>query len=181
MLATIDRDTALRELDIEHAAVRSLIATLSEEEMTRLDTIRYGLYWDQKLSFKDLLAHLITYEAYTIQAVKAWASGEEHFAIQAMQSESSSRAIHYGGIEERQGQTLAETLNEWELTQEQLMTVINNLSDEDWQQTAPYTTDEPTNLGGIIETILVAPPRPPYRHLPVHIPDSETYVQALRG
>ncbi len=180
MLATIERDIAIRELDIEHAAVRGLIDTLTETEMTRPNTIRYGLYPDQKLSFKDLLAHLITYEAYTIQAVQAWEKGEEHFAVGAMQSEGSSRAIHYGGIEERQGQTLAETLNEWELTQEKLMTVIRGLNDAQWKEKAPYTTDEPTDLGGIIETILVAPPRPPYRHLPVHIPDTKAYVKKMR-
>src|SRR4029078_758480 len=112
MLATLSRDTALEQLDIEHQAVRALIDTLTDEEMTRHDTIRYGLYSDQKLSFKDLLAHLITYEAYTLEAVDAWKRGEEYFAIEAMQHENTSRKIHYGGIEDRRGQTLAQTISE---------------------------------------------------------------------
>lgn len=181
MLSTIDRATAIRELDVEHAAVRSLIDRLTDAEKTRPDTIRYGLYWDQKLSFKDLLAHLITYEAYTIEAVEAWQRGEEHPVIEQMQTESGGRAIHYGGIESRAGQTLAQTLDEWERTQDQLMTVIRGLNDSQWTASAPYTTDEPTDLASIIEVILVAPPRPPYRHLPVHIPDTEAYIKALRG
>ena len=180
MLATLSRETALKELDIEHAAVRALIDTLSEEEQLRPNTIRYGLYPDQKLSFKDLLAHLITYEAYTLEAVDAWKQGEKHFAIEAMQSESSSRAIHYGGIEDRRSQSLAKTVDEWEQTQYALMSMIRNLSDADWKTAAPFSTTKPLDLGGVLEIILVAPPRPPYRHLPVHIPDAAAYIRSLR-
>jgi hypothetical protein len=181
MLATISRDTALKQLNIEHNAVRELINTLTDEEMTRPDTIEYGLYRDQQLSFKDLLAHLITYEAYAVEAVEAWQRREEHHAICAMQSESGGRRIHYGGIENRRGQSLEETLDEWEQTQSKLMATIRNLSDEDWRSTAPFSTPVPTDLGGVLEIILVAPPRPPYRHLPVHIPDTQAYVRALRA
>ncbi len=181
MLATLSQKTALEQLDIEHTAVRYLINTLTDEEKTRPDTIRYGLYPDQKLSFKDLLAHLITYEAFTLEAVDAWKRGEKHFAIEAMQSEDSSRKIHYGGIEDRRGQSLAQTLDEWDQTQSALMAMIRKLTNEDWHQPAPFATDTPLDLGGVLEIILVAPPRPPYHHLPVHIPDSAVYVRALRG
>ena len=180
MLATINRETALKQLDIEHAAVRDLIETLTEEEMTRPDTIRYGLYSDQHLSFKDLLAHLTTYEVLSIEAIEAWKRAEKHSAIDAMLSETSSRAIHYDGIEDRRGLSLAEMLDQWEQTQTQLMTTLGNLSAADWQGTAPFPTDVPTDLGGILEIILVAPPRPPYRHLPVHIPDVKAYIRSLR-
>jgi len=181
MLATISREVALRELDIEHQAVRDLMNTLTDEEKTRPNTIRYGLYPDQKLSFKDLLAHLITYEAYTIEAVEAWKRGEKHWTVDAMQSESGGRKIHYAGIEDRRGQTLTETLDEWEQTQYALMAMIRKLSDEDWKSPAFFPTDEPLDLGGVLEIILVAPPRPPYRHLPVHIPNSEAYIRTMRG
>lgn len=181
MLATINRETALKQLDIEHAAVRDLIETLTEAEMTHPDTIRYGLYPDQKLSFQDLLAHLITYEAYTIEAVELWQRGEKHFAIEAMLSESAGRAIHYGGIEDRRGQSLSETVDEWQQTQYALMAMIRNLSDADWKTAAPFATNSALDLGGVLEIILVAPPRPPYRHLPVHIPDVAAYIRSLRG
>ena len=69
MKATKTRDFALAELQKEHEEVRSVIDALTEEEMTRPDTIEYGLYSDQELSFKDLLAHLTTYEAYTLEAL----------------------------------------------------------------------------------------------------------------
>ena len=62
MRATVERAEALRLLKIEHQAVEALIAELSDEEMTRGDTIRHGLYYDQECSFKDLLAHLVCYE-----------------------------------------------------------------------------------------------------------------------
>jgi len=180
MRATLTRDIALKQLDIEHAAVRELIETLTEEEMTRPDTIEYGLYWDQQLSFKDLLAHLITYEAYAVEAVESWQCGEKHLAVDAMQSESGGRRIHYGGIEDRRGFSLAEVLAEWERTQAALMETIRRLTEDEWHATAPFDTGVPTDLGGILEIILVAPPRPPYRHLPVHIPDVPAYIASLR-
>lgn len=181
MLATINRETALKQLDIEHYAVRGLIETLTDEEMTRPDTIEYGLYWDQHLSFKDLLAHLVTYEVFSIEAIEAWQKGKKHPAIDEMQSESGSRSIHYGGIDNRRGLSLAEMLDEWERTQVQLMEKIHSLSDEDWHRKATFPNPVPLDLGGVLEIILVAPPRPPYRHLPVHIPDVQAYIRTLRG
>lgn len=181
MLATISRQVAIEQLDIEHAAVRGLIQTLTPDEMTYPDTIQYGLYWDQELSFKDLLAHLITYEVYAVAAVQAWKRGEKHPVIDAMVSDSGSRAIHYGGIEDRQHLSLDAVLSEWEHSQAELMETIRGLSDADWHRRAPYPTTVPTDLGGVLEIILVAPPRPPYRHLPVHIPDIRAYVDAVRA
>lgn len=180
MLATINRETALRQLGSEHEAVRALIETLSEEEMTRPDTIEYGLYPDQQLSFKDLLAHLITYEALALEALEAWQRGERHPAIDEMQSAVGSRRIHYGGIEQRRRHSLAEVLQEWELTQARLMETLRGLSDDFWHSPAPFAAPVPINPGGVLEIILVAPPRPPYRHLPVHIPDAAAYISRLR-
>ncbi len=181
MLATINRETALKQLDIEHNAVRGLSDTLSEEEMTRPDTIKYGLYWDQHLSFKDLLAHLVTYEAFSIEAIEDWQKGKQHHAIDEMQSESSSRDIHYAGIDNRRGLSLGEMLDEWEGTQARLMEKLRDLSEKEWHQKAPFPYPVPLDLGGVLEIILVAPPRPPYRHLPVHIPDVPAYIRSLRG
>jgi hypothetical protein len=181
MLATIERAKAIEQLDVEHKAVRDLIETLTDEEMTRPDTIRYGLYWDQHLSFQDLLAHLVTYEALSIAAVEAWHKGEVHPAINEMQSESRGRKIHYGGIESRRGCTLVQMLDEWDGTQARLMDIIRGMSDADWHEKAPFPTAAPLDLGGGLEIILVAPPRPPYRHLPVHIPDVGAYLRQLRG
>jgi hypothetical protein len=181
MLAKINRETALKQLDIEHDAVRGLIDTLTEEEMTRPDTIEYGLYWDQHLSFKDLLAHLVTYEAFSIEAIDDWQNGTKHPVIDEMQSERGSREIHYAGIDNRGKLTLAEMLDEWERTQALLMEKLHGLSHEEWHQKAPFAYPVPLDLGGVLEIILVAPPRPPYRHLPVHIPDVPAYIRKLRG
>ncbi len=180
MLATTHPDQAVELLDIEHDAVRALIQQLTAEEMTLPDTIRYGLYPDQKLSFKDLLAHLITYEAYSLEALEEWKRGGKHWISDAMQSSAKSRRVHFSGIEDRQHKSLEDILDEWESTQTQLKQKLQQLSDEDWHQPAPYPTAEATDLGGMMEAILVAPPRPLYRHLPVHIPDTFAYIQAIR-
>ena len=93
---------------------------------------------------------------------------------------SRVREVHFGGIAERASCSLVEVLDEWQTTQAVLGQRLGELSEAEWRSPAPYPTDEATDLGGMLEAILVAPPRPLYRHLPVHIPDSEAYVRRLR-
>jgi hypothetical protein len=180
MQATVDKARALELLDVEHAAVQALIDELSDEEMTRPNTIEYGLYSGQECSFKDLLAHLLTYEAYSIEAIDSWKRGEKHWITDAMRNPTESRKVHFEGIDCRRANTLKETLTEWENAKSGLMQAINALTDAEWRSPAPYATTESTDLGGMLEAILVAPPRPMYRHLPVHVPDSAAYVRDLR-
>jgi hypothetical protein len=181
MLATVDPQEALRLMQIEHQSVRDLINELNDEEMTRPNTIRYGLYADQKLSFKDLLAHLICYEAYALEAIESWQQGEKHWIGDALDSDYEGMKVHYAGIADRAYLSLEAVIRQWEDTQAALETFYSNVSIEDWRAAVPYTTDEATDLGGILEAILVTPPRPMYRHLPVHIPNSEAYIRQLRG
>lgn len=180
MKATVDRQTAIRLLNVEHAAVRELIDELSDNEMTTPNTVRHGLYADQEWSFKDLLAHLITYEALSIEAIELWQQGASHWITNAMRSPQEGIKVHYGGVADRRAMSLQEVLNEWEETQAGLVDAISTLKDDDWVQSAPYTDSESTDLGGMLEEILVAPPRPLYRHLPVHIPDMAAYIRSLR-
>ena len=180
MQASVDRARALELLDVEHAAVQALIDELNDEEMTRPNTIEYGLYSGQECAFKDLLAHLLTYEAYSIEAIDAWKRGEKHWISDAMRNPTESRKVHFEGIDCRRANALANTLAEWERTQSGLMQAIGALTDAEWRSPAPFATSEATDLGGMLEAILVAPPRPMYRHLPVHVPDSAAYVRSLR-
>jgi hypothetical protein len=180
MLASVDPQTAVELLQVEHSAVRELIDALDDDEMTRPDTIRYGLYPDQKCSFKDLLAHLITYEAYALEAVDAWQRGQKHWISDAMTDPGRSREVHFGGIADRRDCTLAEVLAEWEQTQMDVKATIAGFSETEWRTSAPYPVAGETDLGGMLEAILVSPPRPMYRHLPVHVPDSEAYIRSLR-
>lgn len=180
MRASVTRQEALRLLKIEHQAVNKLINELSDDEMTRPDTIRYGLYSDQECSFKDLLAHLICYEVYTIEAIEDWKINAKHWVIDAMQDYRESTKIHYDGISDREHLSLQEQIDEYQQTAEQLENLLAELSDKEWREEAFYPTDEPTDLGGMIEQIMVAPPRPMYRHLPVHIPNIDAYISSLR-
>lgn len=180
MLASVNREEALRLLRIEHAAVYSLIDHLTEAEMTRRDTIRYGLYPDQQCSFKDLLAHLICYEALTLEAVAAWRAGEKHWVIDAVDDARASRDLHYGGIADRARLSLAEQIDEYRQTSAKLESALADMPDEQWRAAACYPTRRGADLGGMIESIMVSPPRPMYRHLPVHIPDTDAYIASLR-
>ncbi len=180
MRATVERKEALRLLRVEHEAVAALIDKLTDEEMRRRDTIRHGLYNDQECSFKDLLAHLICYEQYTLEAIRDWVVGREHFMIAAVKNPRKSREIHYGGIEERAQFSLAEQLDEYRRASDQLERAIAGLTDAAWKADAHFEMREGCDLGGMIESIMVTPPRPMYRHLPVHVPDAAAYIRSLR-
>ena len=54
------------------------------------------------------------------------------------------------------------------------------MSDADWGSAPAFALNEATDLGGMIEGILVLPPRPMYRHLPVHVPNAAQYIRSLR-
>lgn len=180
MRATVDRGEALRLLKTEHQAAAALIEALTDEEMTRRDTIRHGMYTDQECSFKDLLAHLICYEVYTLEAIRDWRAGRRHWAIEAVKDARRGREIHYGGIAERAHLSLAEQLAEYRTISAALEAEIAAISDDDWRAGPTCAAAEATDLGGMIEGILVLPPRPMYRHLPVHVPDAAAYIRSLR-
>ena len=99
----------------------------------------------------------------------------------AMLDSYESMKVHYAGIEDRAKLSLQDVVQEWEETGAELEDFYANVSEKDWRAKAAYPTDEPTDLGGMLEIIVVAPPRPLYRHLPVHIPDTEAYLRQLRG
>lgn len=180
MRATVEREEALRLLRIEHQAVAALIDELTDEEMTRRDTIQHGMYYDQECSFKDLLAHLICYEVYTVEAIGEWRTGRQHWAIEAVRDPRRGREIHYGGIADRAQLSLAEQLHEYRAVSEALEREIGALSAADWRGAPSFPMARASDLGGMIEGILVLPPRPLYRHLPVHVPDAARYVSSLR-
>ena len=180
MLASLSREEALRLLKVEHTAVNRLIDDLTAAEMTRHDTIRYGLYADQECSFKDLLAHLVCYEVLTLEAIASCRTGEKHWVIDAVDDARASRNIHYGGIADRARLCLDEQIDEYRQKSVELETALADMRDDQWRKKAPYPTRAGEDLGGMIERIMVMPPRPMYRHLPVHIPDTHTYVSNLR-
>jgi hypothetical protein len=171
---------ALRLLQVEHQAVAALMAELTDEEMQRRDTIQHGMYYDQECSFKDLLAHLICYEVYTLEAIGAWRDRHKHWAIEAVQDPRRGREIHYGGIADRAHLSLGEQLAEYRTVSQALEQAIGEMSDDDWRRAPSFALAGDSDLGGMIEGILVLPPRPMYRHLPVHIPDAARYVRSLR-
>ncbi len=180
MLASVDTHRALDLLREEHAAVRALIDELSDDEMTRRDTIRHGLYPDQDYSFQDLLAHLTAYEVHALGALAAWRKGEKHPISEEIKTGRGGLRIHYASTADYAHLSLQQMIDTCLQTQRDLETAIEQIDDTEWRDVAPYMTTEPTDLGGMLEAILVAPPRPLYRHLPVHIPDTPAYIPRLR-
>ncbi len=181
MRASVAPQRAVQLLQVEHDSVRALIDELNDAEMLQRDTI-IGLVADRP-SFKDLLAHLTTYEALALKALRVWQRGERHLVsdiMDSMRSPTRSVELHAGGILARRDHSLAQVLAEWEQFQAAITEAIADLDEDAWRRPPPWPTREAIDLGGMLEEIIVAPPRPLYRHLPVHIPDSAEFIRALR-
>ncbi len=184
MLATVSLENARALLNTEHQDVKSLLDALTPEEMTRPDTIRHGLFWGQHWSFKDLLAHLTTYEALAVEAYHAWLRGERHACLNQVQTAQGSEDIHNGGVADRRHLSLQAMIDQWHENQRALTAVLEQLTEEEWQSPAPFATtdDHPYDLGGVFEAIIAPVTRRPiYRHLPVHIPEHAEYLHQMRG
>ncbi len=179
MLASVTREEALALLRTEHAEIRRIIDALTDEQMVQPDTVRHGLYPGESYAFKDLLSHLCHYEQLALAMVDAWHIGEIHTESERVWTDGYN--VHMESSAKRAHYALDEMLNEWDETQAALEAAFDEMSDAEWRAVAPYPTDEPTDLGGVLEKIIVAPPRPLYRHLPVHIPDPAAYIKRLRG
>ena len=180
MRATVTPQRAAQLLQVEHDSVRELIDELQPDEMTRPDTVHHGFFADQHCSFKDLLAHLTVYEALALEALQAWQRGERHPVSDIMRSPARSLELHYDGISARSDHSLAQVLDEWEQIQAGLVEAIAAFSEEEWRSAPSWPTREALDRGGMLEEIIVTPPRPLYRHLPVHVPDSAAYIRSLR-
>jgi hypothetical protein len=180
MLASVDRETALCILrDEEHAAVKDLIEALTDKEMTRPNTVKYGLYPGQAYAFKDLLAHMNAYEVWALDAHNAYLQGEKHTVVDGIWQRG--RDLHFASSGERAHLSLEEMIDMYVSTAEALEQLFGGINDDEWAQPVSFNTASPTNLGGLLESIIVAPPRPLYRHLPVHIPDAAGYIAQLRS
>jgi hypothetical protein len=173
MRATTDSDTALHLLQQEHAETKAIIAELSDDEMTRPNTIRYGLYPDDVWSFRDLLAHMTAYEHHALNATDAFRQGEKHLILDRVVGDGYR--VHKESVSDYVGRSLAEMVAEYESNAEALESLVSEADDAQWREVAAF--DANTDFGGVIERILVLPPRPLYRHLPVHIPDMDAYIR----
>ncbi len=180
MRATVSRDEALRLLKLEHQETRDLIAKLTDDEMIIPNTVRRHMYSDQNCSFKDLLAHLVCYEAYSVEAIEDWKIKAKHWAIDAMKDPIGGRDIHYNGILDRRSISLQEQIDEYNTVADKFEQILSDMTDDEWREEAFYPVDESTDLGGMIEDIMVVGPRPMYRHLPVHVPNADAYTASLR-
>jgi hypothetical protein len=181
MLATLDRHAALETLADEHFAVRAFLNALSDEEQARPNTIRLGLYPEQQMSIKDLMAHLITWELIALDNLAEWQRGEKpSMTDPARSTYEAGRQINFEGIAKRYALTPAEVRDELYATQDRLRTAIESLSDTAWTETAPYPTDDEIDLGGLLEEILTAPGKPRFAHFSVHVPDAAQFLATLR-
>jgi uncharacterized protein (TIGR03083 family) len=114
-------DVLLAQIQADHADLSRLLATLSDEEAARPH--RLGDW-----SAKDLLAHLIGWEAKGIEALTA--IGEERTPEKAPETD----AFNAASVQDRQGASWAELRAEFDRTNRALLDVARALPEAAWQR-----------------------------------------------
>lgn len=167
------RDQAIVTLDEGQAALDSLFARLSDEEMTRPATI--GGEW----SAKHLLGHVAFWEELALEALTDWRAGRR----------PSVECIFEGGREgidaanaRDQERTAAQSLSEVRArattAHTTLVQSIREMSDEEWRGKSPYPNAHRVTFAELIGSVLGAPKRP-FGHAFAHLPDLQAYVESL--
>ncbi len=114
-------DVLLAQIEADHADLARLLATLSDEEASRPH--RLGDW-----SAKDLLAHLIGWEAKGIEALTAIA--EERTPEKAPETESFNAA----SVQDRHGASWADLRAEFDSTNRTLLDLARALPEAAWQR-----------------------------------------------
>lgn len=167
------RAEAIRTLEEGHRATAELVVELSNEELAHPATIGGGDW-----SAKDLIAHLADWERYALEALAEWREGKRSWVEDVFTAEETDR-VNDEAMERSRGISPDEARTRFERAYGDLVAAMDSLSDEEWNEKAPYETERRTRLGNLLGSITAAPKRP-FGHAFAHLGDLRAYVDSLR-
>src|SRR5262249_22422926 len=173
-MTTPTREEAIATLEEGQAALDTLLARLSPEQLVRPATIGGGDW-----SAKDLLGHIAFWEELASQALNDWRAGrtpavEQIFAggaatVDAANAENQERTARQDPEEVRARAATAQTT---------ILQAIRTMSDDEWRAKSIYPTKRLTTLVELLGGILGAPKRP-FGHAFAHLAELEAYVESM--
>jgi hypothetical protein len=171
MIATVDRQSAISVLRAEHSAIRTLLAAESEESLSAAGRVRRGLFPGQASSLTALLGHLQLWELIALEALDSFLLGEKPWICEAAyETPEAGAKINLDSDAFKHGWSVQRSIQSWRQTAACLEAALENLSDTQWRLPAPYESDSPEDLGGLLESLLTAPRERPFEHMPNHLP-----------
>jgi hypothetical protein len=168
------RGDARATLDEGHEALEALFARLSNEQMETPATIGGGDW-----SPKDLRGHIAFWEELAAEAASAWRDarrpGAEDIFAGGAEAVDAANARNY---ERTRAQSVDEVDTRARRAHADVLSLLDNLSDEEWASKAPYQTERRRTLGEMLGSILGAPTRP-FGHAFAHLDDLRAYVDSV--
>jgi hypothetical protein len=171
MIATVDKQSAVSVIRAEHSAIRALLELESEESMTATGRVRRGLFPGQDSSLTALLGHLQLWELIALEALDSFLRGEKPWICEAVYETADAGAkINLDSDAFKRSWSVQRSIQSWRQTAACLEVTLEGLSDTQWRLAAPYESDSPEDLGGLMESLLTAPREKPFEHLANHLP-----------
>jgi hypothetical protein len=171
MLATVDRQSALATIRAEHAKVRALVASESEESLAADGRISRGLFPGQESSVRALLGHVQLWESIALEALHAFQLGARPWICdKAYDTFEAGAKINLESDALKREWSVLRSVQSWAYSAACLEAALDRLSDAEWTAPAPYRSEPPENLGGLLESLLTAPREKPFEHLANHLP-----------
>jgi hypothetical protein len=170
------RGEARATLDQGHEALEALFARLSTEQMEEPATIGGGEW-----SAKDLRGHIAFWEELAAEAANAWREGRRPEAEDIFATDAEGvHAANARNFERTRLQTVEAVNARARKAHGDVLSLVDNLSDEEWASKAPYETERRRTLGTMLGSILGAPKRP-FGHAFAHVDDLRAYVESATG
>jgi hypothetical protein len=164
------RREAIATLEEGHRSVSALLERLPDDRATAPGTIGGGEW-----SAKDLLGHLASWEEHALQALEEWRRGERPWVEDAFRSSSEVDRVNARTVAAKAPWSLGEVRADADRTHRALVDAIESMTDEEWNQKAPYPTERRSRLGNLLGSVTGAPRRP-FGHAFVHMDDLRAYV-----
>jgi hypothetical protein len=166
------REDALAVLEQGQNDMRSLLARLSEPQLTDPATIGGGDW-----SAKDLIGHIAFWEEIALVTLEAWLRGERPPIAETF-TPGNTDQLNAWNQERKRAWLLERVRSDSEATHRRLISEIERMSDRDWALHRPFDGDEPEDLGTELGGVLGAPGKP-FGHAFAHLPDLSAYVEQV--
>ena len=172
MSAVTTREDAVRLLEDQHAELAGLLAELDEEAFARRGTIGGGDW-----SAKDLVAHLGSWEEFSLETIDAFRRGERP-AIEELYETRTGDQINEREVERFVHASTPDVMARFDDLHRRLTSEIGSMGEDEWAAEYPFDPDDRT-LGDRIGSLLGSEVGG-FMHASAHLTDLRTYADATR-
>lgn len=119
------KDDLIQRLERSHVMFDALLARMTQDQLTGLPVVGHWI-------MRDVLAHFIAHEQHALHEIRLALSGQH-----VHPNYGDGDAFNEGAVSSRRGETLAKVREAWEVSRRQVVTLVENLADDDFHPSGP--------------------------------------------